>query len=69
MACLVLGHGGFEIAGSFWLADWSNDAEAQARNASLPFSIQQRIGTYGALGIGQGTVYVFIQRWYFSAQN
>uniref|UniRef100_A0A914W5V4 Uncharacterized protein n=1 Tax=Plectus sambesii TaxID=2011161 RepID=A0A914W5V4_9BILA len=53
MACLILGHGGFEIGGSFWLADWSEDADAQTRNATVPFSIQQRIGIYGAFGMGQ----------------
>jgi len=45
------------VAANFWLSDWSNDAN----NATV--SMEQRdmrLGVYGALGLAQGELTLFI---------
>uniref|UniRef100_A0A914WXI5 ABC-type glutathione-S-conjugate transporter n=1 Tax=Plectus sambesii TaxID=2011161 RepID=A0A914WXI5_9BILA len=47
---IIVGGGGFEVASSFWLADWSTDSTLQ-RNAT--HSTGERLAIYGALGMSQ----------------
>uniref|UniRef100_A0A914WYV8 ABC-type glutathione-S-conjugate transporter n=1 Tax=Plectus sambesii TaxID=2011161 RepID=A0A914WYV8_9BILA len=47
---IIVGGGGFEVAGSFWLVDWSTDSTLQ-RNAT--HSTGERLAIYGALGMSQ----------------
>jgi len=45
------------VSANFWLSEWSNDAD----NATV--SMEQRdmrLGVYGALGLAQGSVILFI---------
>uniref|UniRef100_A0A914XPA2 ABC-type glutathione-S-conjugate transporter n=1 Tax=Plectus sambesii TaxID=2011161 RepID=A0A914XPA2_9BILA len=47
---IIVGGGGFEVASSFWLADWSTDSTLQ-RNAT--HSTGERLAIYGVLGMSQ----------------
>jgi len=45
------------IAANFWLSEWSNDAD----NATVSLAQRDmRLGVYGALGLAQGSVMLFV---------
>jgi len=45
------------VAANFWLSEWSNDAD----NATVSMTQRDmRLGVYGALGLAQGSVFLFV---------
>uniref|UniRef100_A0A914X2S6 ABC-type glutathione-S-conjugate transporter n=1 Tax=Plectus sambesii TaxID=2011161 RepID=A0A914X2S6_9BILA len=47
---IIVGGGGFEVASSFWLADWSTDSLLLHNTTH---STKERLAVYGALGMSQ----------------